>query len=60
MASESSDIPIKIIKENKDKLADFLCSNINSSFKFSNFPSFLKLADMTLLHKKVEKILKEN
>ena len=59
-ASQFSDIPIKIIKENLDVFADFLYTNINSSFKSSSFPSCLKMADMTPLHKKGKKDLKEN
>ena len=38
-ASQHSGIPIKIIKENLDIFADFLCTIINSSFKSSSFPS---------------------
>ena len=58
-ASQHSDIPIKIIKENLDIFADFLCTNINSSFKSSSFPSCLKMADLTPLHKKGKKDLKK-
>ena len=59
-ASQHSGIPIKIIKENLGTFPDFLCTNINSSFKSSSFPSCLKRADMTPLHKKSKKDLKEN
>ena len=58
--SQHSDIPIKIIKEKLDILADFQCTNINSFFKPSSFPSCLKTADVTPLHKKGKKDLKEN
>ena len=57
-ASQHSDIPIKIIKENMDIFAGFLCTNINSSFKSSSFPSCLKMANVTPLHKKGKKDLK--
>ena len=59
-ASQHSDITIKVIKENLDIFADFLCTKINSSFKSSSFPSCLKMADVTPLHKKGEKDLKRN
>ena len=59
-ASQHSDIPIKIIKENLDIFAGFLCTNINRSFKSSSFLSCLKMADVTPLHKKGKKDLKEN
>ena len=45
-ASQLSDIPIKTINENLDIFANFLCTNINSSFK-SLFRSCLKKADVT-------------
>ena len=51
-ASQSSDIPTKIIKQNVDIFAKFLWEIINSSIKPSTFPSCLKSADMTPLHKK--------
>ena len=59
-ASQHSDISIKIVKENLDILTDFLCTNINSSFKSSSFPSYFKMADVTHIHKKGKKDLKEN
>ena len=43
-ASQHSDIPIRIIKKNLDIFADFLRTNINSSFKSSSFSSCLKIA----------------
>ena len=54
-ASESSDMPTKIIKQNVDIFAKFLWEIINSSIKSSTFPSCLKSADMTPLHKKGKK-----
>ena len=48
------------MKENLDIFADFLCTNISSSFKSSSFPSCLKMADVTPFHKKGKKNLKEN
>ena len=49
-ASQISDIPPTIIKENVDVFADFLCTCINSSIKSSLFPSCIKFADLRLLH----------
>ena len=54
-ASESSDMPTKIIKQNVDIFAKFLWEIINSAIKSSTFPSCLKSADMTPLHKKGKK-----
>ena len=36
-------------------LADFLCTNINSSFKPSSFRSCVKMADVSPLHKECKK-----
>ena len=58
-ASQSSDIPIKIVKENIDVFSDFLCSSFNSSIKVSKFPENLKQADITPAYKKVKKMSKE-
>ena len=59
-ASQKSNIPIRIIKDNVDIFADFLCETVNCTIKTSNFPSCLKLADITPLHKKGRKDNKEN
>ena len=39
---------------------DFLCMSINNAIKSASFPSSLKSADVTPLHKKGRKDLKEN
>ena len=59
-ASQKTDISIRIIKENIDIFADFLRTCINSAIKSSSFPSSLKLADVTPVHKKGRKDMKEN
>ena len=59
-ASQSSDIPIKIVKENIDVFSDFLCSSFNSSIKLSKFPENLKQADITPAYKKGKKDVKGN
>ena len=59
-ASQYSDTPTKIIKENSDIISNFICESINNSIKSSIFPSCLKHADVTPLHKKCNKSLKEN
>ena len=58
--SQYSDIPTKIIKEKSDIFSNFICESINNSIKSSIFPSCLKHADVTPLHKKCSKSLKEN
>ena len=59
-ASQNSDIPTKIIKENSDIFEKVLCSFINDSIKSFTFPSCLKEADVTPVHKKGKKDKKEN
>ena len=59
-ASQNSDIPTKIIKENSDIYGKVLCSFINNSIKSFTFPSCLKEADVTPIHKKDKKDKKEN
>ena len=59
-ASQISDIPTKLIKENVDVFAYFLCTRINSSIKSSLFPSCFKFANVTPLHKKGRKDVKQN
>ena len=59
-ASQYSDIPTKIIKENSDIFSNFICESINNSIKSSIFPSCLKHVDVTPLHKNCNKSLKEN
>ena len=59
-ASPKTYIPTRIIKKDIDILKEFLCLNINSAIKSTGFPSFLKLADITPLHNKGRKNMKEN
>ena len=42
----------KIIKENVEIFADFLCTSINKSFKFSLFPLCVKFEDATVQERK--------
>ena len=46
-ASQQSDIPTKILKQNSDYFAVYFYKNINQCISKSIFPSYLKLADVT-------------
>ena len=59
-ASQYSDIPTKIIEKNSDIFSDVICESINNFIKSSIFSSCLKHADVTSLHEKCNKSLKEN
>ena len=51
-ATQKSDLPTKIIKENFDTLAPFLFGSVNSFIDLSNFPKNLKFEDITPAYKK--------
>ena len=59
-ASQRSDIPTKIIKENIDIFGDFIGKSYNNTIKASQFYQNLKLADITRAHKKGKKDMKDN
>ena len=59
-ATQNSDIPTKLIKENLDIFGDFIYENFNDGIDQSVFPSDLKLADITPAFKKGSKTSKEN
>ena len=51
-ACQEHDVPVKLIKLNKDLFSHFICHNFNNSLFSSNFPSNLKAADILPTHKK--------
>ena len=54
------DISIKIVKENVDIISHFLYHNFNNSLSCSTFPTGMKYADVTPIHKKDDKTDKTN
>ena len=54
-ATQNTDIPTKLIKENSVIFVDFTFENLNDSISQSVFPSALKLANITPVHKKYSK-----
>ena len=59
-ASQKSDIPLKIIKENVDIISYSLYHNFNNSLSCATFPTSMKYADVIPIHKKDDKTDKEN
>ena len=59
-ASQDTDIPTKIIKDNADTFSDFLLSGFNNSVSTSIFLSSLNQAIITPVFNKGDKTLKEN
>ena len=58
-ATQNTDIPTKLIKENSDIFVDFIFENLNDSISQSVFPSALKLANITPVQKKDSKSKKK-
>ena len=54
-ATQKYDIPIKILKENREIFSYILCHNVNNSLFSKVFPSSLKKADIIPICKKGEK-----
>ena len=59
-ASQKTDIPTKILKQNSNYFAKYIFENINYCIENSEFPSDLKLADVIPIYKKNSKSLKDN
>ena len=55
-ACQEHDIPVKLIKSNKDRFSHFIYHSFNNSLFSSNFPSNLKAADILPTHKKKDKL----
>ena len=51
-ATQSTDMPTKIVKENSDIFGDFIFGNYNSCVPYSIFLNPLKNAIITPVHKK--------
>ena len=58
--SHKTDIPIRIIKENIDIVSYFLYHNFNNTLSCSTFPTAIKYAEVTPIHKKADRTDKEN
>ena len=54
-ASQKTDIPIKIVKENVDIISHFLYHNFKNLLSYPIFPTGMKYADLAPIHKKDDK-----
>ena len=59
-ATQSNDIPTKVIKQNCDVFATFITENFNNMIENSDFPDSLKQADIKPVYKKYFRNEKEN
>ena len=57
---QNTDIPTKLIKENSDIFANFIFENLNNCISHSIFPTSMKHAIITPVHKKGPKTSKDN
>ena len=55
-ASQEDDIPTKIIKENSDIFFNFIYQSFNNMIDVCIFPTSLKLANITPVYKKAQRI----
>ena len=59
-ATQKSDIPTKIIKQNQDIFSEFIFENVNNMIDTDIYPEQLKWADVKPAHKKGSRTDKEN
>ena len=59
-ATQSTDLPVKILKENADIFGNYICDFFNDCIGKGSFPSVLKQANITPVFKKGCKSSKEN
>ena len=59
-AIQNTDIPTKLIKENSDIFANFIFENLNNCISHSIFPTSMKNAIITPIHKKGPKTSEDN
>ena len=59
-ASQDTDLPVKILKENAEFFAEFICTQFNDTISSSKFPSSFKYANITPVFKKDSRNNKEN
>ena len=59
-ATQKSDIPTKIIKQNQDIFSKFIFENVNNMIDTDVYPEQLKWADVKPAHKKGSRNYKEN
>ena len=59
-ASQDNDLPVKILKDNADYFAEFICIQFNDSLNSSKFPFSFKCANITPIYKNESRNYKTN
>ena len=57
---QQNDIPVKVIKANRDIFSEFIIHNFNEGISTAKFPDILKSAEVKSVFKKKSRIDKEN
>ena len=57
---QQNDIPVKVIKANRDIFSEFIIHNFNEGISTARFPDILKSAEVKSVFKKKSRIDKEN
>ena len=58
--AQYTDLPVKILKENSDIFGNYICYFFNDCVKRGDFPSILKIPNITPVFKKVDGDLKDD
>ena len=59
-ASQETDLPVRVVKENAEYFAEIICSQFNESINSSKFPLSFKLANITPVFKNESRNHKNN
>ena len=59
-ASQETDLPVRVVKENAEYFAEIICSQINESINSSKFPLSFELANITPVFKSESRNHKNN
>ena len=57
---QDTDIPVEILKENAEYLAEYICLQLNEAICASKFPASFKFANITPVFKQGSRNQKEN
>ena len=59
-ATQYTDLPVKTLKENSYVFGNYICDFFNNCVGRGDFPSILKIANITPVFKKADRYLKDS
>ena len=59
-ATQYTDLPVKILKENSDIFGNYICDFFNDCIDRGDFPSILKIANITQVFRKRDRDMKDD